>query len=102
MFFGSTSEFQALLKQVPASATAVVIRMDKMHYLDQSGLYAIEDALVELRKNNIEVLLVAIPKQPKYMMERIGIIPNLIKKDVIFDTYFDSLHWIKQNVKNIE
>ena len=102
LFFGSTSEFQALLKQVPASATAVVIRMDKMHYLDQSGLYAIEDALVELRKNNIEVLLVAIPKQPKYMMERIGIIPNLIKKDVIFDTYFDSLHWIKQNVKNIE
>lgn len=102
LFFGSTSEFQVLVKQIPISATAVVIRMDKMHYLDQSGLYAIEDALVELRKNNIEVVLVAIPKQPKLMMERIGIIPNLIKKDVIFDTYFESLNWIKKNIKDVE
>lgn len=101
LFFGSTSEFQALLKQVPSTATAVVIRMDKMHYLDQSGLYAIEDVLVELRKDNVDVLLVAIQEQPKLMMERIGIIPNLITEDFIFSTYFESLLWVKQNVKDV-
>ena len=44
----------------------------------------------------------AIPKQPRYMMERIDIIPNLISNDLIFDTYFESLQWIKQNVKDLK
>ena len=102
LFFGSTHEFQSLIKQIPSSATAVIIRMDKMDYLDQSGLYAIEDALVELRKENIDVLLVGIPKQPKYMMDRIGIIPDLINKEVVFESFSESMQWVKQNVKNIE
>ena len=101
LFFGSTTDFQLMISQIPDTATTVVIRMDKMSYLDQSGLYAIEDALIELYKRNIVVLLVNIHKQPIYMMERIGIIPEFIKKDHIFKNFGDCLVWIKENVEDI-
>lgn len=101
LFFGSTDEFQSLIKQIPDTATCIVIRMDKMEYLDQSGLYAIEDVLIDLKNNNKNVLLVGLPKQPKYMMQRIDIIPDLIAKEFIFDSFNDCLDWIKTNVKDV-
>ncbi|WBX71447.1 SulP family inorganic anion transporter [Tenacibaculum retecalamus] len=100
LFFGSTSDFQALAKQIPNTASKVVIRMGRMQYIDQSGLYALEDMLVDLEKNGVTVLLVDVLKQPRYMMERIDIIPDLISEDHIFDTFNDCLSWVKLNVSN--
>jgi sulfate permease, SulP family len=100
LFFGSTSDFQALMKQIPKTAKTVVIRMDKMDYLDQSGLYAIEDVLFELNSENKNVLLVNISKQSRYMMERIGIIPELIKPEFIFENIDACLNWIKKNIND--
>tara|TARA_B110000238_G_scaffold16105_1_gene15751 strand:- start:7 stop:144 length:138 start_codon:yes stop_codon:yes gene_type:complete len=40
-----------------------------MNYIDQSGLYALEDILVDLAKKNIKIALVNIPNQPLLMME---------------------------------
>ncbi len=100
LFFGSTSEFQALSKQIPSTARTVVIRLGRMQYMDQSGLYAMEDVLVDLRKQNINVLMVNLLKQPRYMMERIDIIPNLIPKEHIFKDFDTCLKWIKENVKD--
>jgi SulP family sulfate permease len=100
LFFGSTSDFQELSKQIPKTASTVIIRMGKVSYLDQSGLYAMEDVLVDLCNKKIKVLLVNIPNQPKYMLERIDIIPDLIPKNQIFTNFKECLVWIKENVKN--
>jgi SulP family sulfate permease len=100
LFFGSTSDFQQLASQIPDSAAAVVIRMGRMQYMDQSGLYAMEDVLVDLAKREIRVVMVDVLEQPKYMMERIDIIPDLIPHDQIFATFKECLHWIKENVKD--
>ena len=50
MFFGSTSDFQALAQQIPDTASTVVIRLDRMQYMDQSGLYAMEDMIARFKK----------------------------------------------------
>ncbi len=98
LFFGSTSDFQALMKQIPDCASTVVIRMDRMQYIDQTGLYVLEDALIELSKQDKTVLLVDVLKQPRYLLERIDIVPDLIPNDRIFDNFKDCTTWIKQNV----
>ena len=85
LFFGSTSEFQALAAKIPESANAVVFRMSKMTYLDQSGLYAIEDVVIGLRARNVDVYFINIDEQPRYMMERVKLIPDLIDEKHIFD-----------------
>ena len=100
LFFGSTSDFQQLAKQIPSTAKTVVIRLGRMQYMDQSGLYAMEDVLVDLKKQNINVLFVNLLKQPRYMMERIGIIPELIPTQHIFKDFNSCLHWIKTNVED--
>ena len=100
LFFGSTSYFQQLVNQIPDSTTTIIIRMGRMQYIDQSGLYALEDVLVDLVKAGKKVLLVKIVNQPRYMMERIDIIPDLIPEDQIFDDFKDCLAWVKEDIKN--
>ncbi|NQX86504.1 MAG: SulP family inorganic anion transporter [Flavobacteriaceae bacterium] len=100
LFFGSTSEFKALSQQIPATATNVIIRLDRMQYMDQSGLYAMEDVIQDLKTKNVDVLFVGLLKQPRYMMERIDIIPDFIPEQRIFETFDDCLFWIKDNVKD--
>lgn len=97
LFFGFTSEFQQLAKQIPDTASIVVIRMDRMSYLDQSGLYALEDILVDLRNTGKTTLFVNPQNQPQFMMERIDIIPDLISQDYIFCDFESCLQWLKQH-----
>ena len=100
LFFGSTSEFQALSQQIPSSAKTVIMRLGRMQYMDQSGLYAMEDMLQDLKKKDVEVLFVNLLKQPRYMMERIDIIPDFIPKEHIFKNFDTCVQWVKQNVKD--
>ncbi|MBT8308093.1 MAG: SulP family inorganic anion transporter [Maribacter sp.] len=100
LFFGTTSEFQALADQIPSTASYVIIRLGRMQYMDQSGLYAMEDVLQELNKKNITVLFVNLLRQPRYMMERIDIIPDFIPEEHIFDTFKECVKWIKEHVNN--
>ena len=97
LFFGSTSDFQVLIKQIPDSASTIVIRMDRMQYMDQTGLYVLEDIIVDLKKQGKNILFVDVLKQPLYMMERIRMIPQLIAKEHIFENFDDCLRWIKKH-----
>ena len=87
LFFGSTSEFEQLYKQIPEGAKTVVIRLSRMQYMDQTGLYVMEDTLQDLRVRGVDVIFVGLLKQPRYMMERIDIIPDFIPKERIFKSF---------------
>jgi len=103
LFFGSTSNFQQLTKQIPDSASVVIMRLGRMQYMDQSGLYAMEDMLQDLKKRNVHALFVGLLQQPRYMMERIDIIPDFISEECIFKSFDDCVTWIKEhNLKELE
>jgi len=99
LFFGTTSDFQQLAKQIPDTAKAVIIRLGRMQYMDQSGLYAMEDILVDLVGGGVKVLFINPQKQPLYMMRRIDIVPDLVPNEQIFDSFDNSVIWIKENIK---
>lgn len=94
LFFGSTSDFQQLANQIPDTASVVIMRLERMQYVDQSGLYVMEEIVLDLRKKNIKVLFVGLLKQPRYMMERIDIIPDLVSEDCIFINFEDSIEFV--------
>ena len=99
IFFGSTSFIQGLAKQIPDEASHVILRMDRVPYIDQSGLYILEDVLLSLEKKNVHVLIVDVQQQPMYLMRSIDIIPDLIPEIHIFESFRDCTSWI---IKNIE
>lgn len=102
LFFGSTSDFQNLAAQIPDTASMVIIRLGRMQYMDQSGLYVMEDMLLDLKNKNIDVLFVNLLEQPRYMMERIDIIPDVVPEDRIFKDFKECMVWIKENVNGKE
>lgn len=94
LFFGFTSEFVNISKQIPKTASILIIRMDKVPFIDQSGLFALEDVLLDLYQKEIEILMVGIQSQPKYLMKMIGIIGELIPEERIFDRFANCREFI--------
>ena len=95
LFFGSTDGFQKLAKTIPQEANTILFRFDRMEYIDQSGLYALEDLLVDLSKQNKIIYFIHLPKQPRYMMEHIGLLPKLVPVSNVFERLPDFLNHIK-------
>ena len=98
LFFGVTGEIKALTDQIPETCTHLIMQMEKVPYLDMSGVYTLEDIFLELSKKDIVPLLVNVKEQPRYMMERINLIPELIQEDHIFDSNFGVMKWVKKHV----
>ena len=101
LFFGYTAEFLSLSKQIPDHAQLVIIRMSRMPYMDQSGLYPLEDVLIDLKQKEILPLLVGVQPQPQYLMRSVGLINKLIPEHHIFKTFSESRQWIRDHQNRI-
>ena len=97
LFFGNINDFKELAHKIPETSTHVVIRMDKVPYVDQSGLFALEDVLIDMVKNNIKILMVGLNTEPQLRMEAINIIPDLVPNELLFENFSDCLTYIKEN-----
>jgi len=101
LFFGFTSEFINISKQIPQTASIVIIRMSRVPYIDQSGLFALEDVLMELNEKKILTLMVGVQSQPKYLMKSIGILGTLIPEEQTFENFDDCRKYIILKQDNI-
>jgi len=95
-FFGFTSAFQGMIRNLDENICALIIRMDRVPHMDQSGLYAMEEAILDLTRRGVTVLLTGLDTQPSDMLKSINVIPGLVPQEQIFDKFEDSIHWLKQ------
>jgi SulP family sulfate permease len=101
LFFANTSAFQELATEIPDTATHLILKLRFVTYIDQSGLYALEDLILQLHKDGVKVLLVKLLDQPRMMMENIDIIPDLIPEEFIFENFEGVVAYITENVKDL-
>ena len=99
LFFGFTSHFQNEVKNIPDEIKALIIRMERVPYIDQSGLYALENAILDLEKKGVMVVLIDVDEQPLDKLKSIDIIPDLISQEHIFDNVEESFNFIKNELK---
>lgn len=102
LFFGFTSHFQKLASELDDDIKALVIRMDRVPHIDQSGLYTFEDVLFQLQKKGVNLLLVGLQTQPHDKLLSIGIIPNLVPEDQVFERVEDGFQWLKSRLGKTE
>ena len=102
LFFGYISDFNTLASNIPKDCSLVVFRLDKVSYIDQSGLYAVEDLLIELSQKKVDYVFVGIQEQPLILMRSIGIVNDLISDDSIFNTFRECSSWLKQRLNGID
>ncbi len=98
LFFGSTSEIQELAKEIPDSATHVIIRMGEVPYMDQSGTYTMEEILLELNQKDVHPMFEGLQEQPNAIMASIDIIPDLVPNECLFDDFKDAMIYIREHV----
>ena len=99
LFFGFTSYFKDQIQLLPDDIKAVIFRMDRVPYIDQSGLYTLEDIIFDLRAKNIEVILVGLQEQPSDMLKKVDVIPDLVPEDDLFTTIDESFAYLKEKLK---
>ena len=98
LFFGFTAYFKAQVKKIDDEVEALIIRLDKVPYIDQSGLYALEDAIFDLCQRDIKVLLVNVEGQPMDMLRAIDLIPDLVPEEQIFPTVKGAFDFLQKEL----
>lgn len=101
LFFGFASRFQDMVKALP-DIEVVVIRMDKVPYVDQSGLYAMEEAILDLRRLDIAVVFTNLHGQPLDMFKRINLVPGLVPQDHSFPDFKSCTAWLEAYLRDSE
>ncbi len=99
VFFGSITGFKSVMQDIPADAKIVIIRMKNVPFMDQSGLYAMEAAIKELRDRGTQVLMTIVQPQPKYMLNSTGVIPELVAEDCVFKTFEDCTDYLRKTLE---
>ncbi|GMN09649.1 SulP family inorganic anion transporter [Croceitalea sp. MTPC9] len=94
LFFGFTSHFQEQVKNIDDDIKVLVIRMDRVPYVDQSGIYALENAILDLTLKKIKVVITGLQEQPRELLEGIDIIPDLVPENQVFPHIEDSFGWV--------
>jgi SulP family sulfate permease len=94
LFFGFASRFQEMIKALP-DVKVVVMRMDKVPFVDQSGLYAMEDAVMDLQALGIKVVFTDLHGQPLDMFEMFNLIPGLVDREYNFHNFQECSKWLE-------
>ncbi len=90
IFFGFTAHFKQMMRALP-EVSVVIFRMKSVPSIDQSGMYALEDAILELQSKGITVFISGMQKQPRAMLQNINLIPNLVSENHIFSHFKEAI-----------
>lgn len=86
IFFGFTAYFSKLMSEMP-HVNIIIFRMENVPYIDQSGIYALEDAMFEFNKRGVVVLVAGMQKQPLGILTKIKFIPELLPHERLFKDF---------------
>lgn len=99
LFFGFASKFSEMIERIP-DTERVILQMDRVPYIDQSGLYALEDGIKSLNDRNIKVVFSELQKQPNNMMKRFNLIPDLVAMDECYCSLTDAVRTLSENIND--
>ena len=90
LFFGFASQFLDIARQAAVQSKLLVLRMDRISYMDQTGVYALEDALTRLNAAGVRVLVVGLSVAQTDLLEKLQVIPAIVPESDLFSD-FDAL-----------
>jgi sulfate permease, SulP family len=86
LFFGFARGFLDIAARA-AGGRLLVLRMDRVKLMDQSGAYALHDAIVDLTSSGMRVVLVGLPLAERDILEAIHVIPELVSTKDLFANF---------------
>jgi SulP family sulfate permease len=89
-FFGAVENFERALHETNTDSGTVVIRMRWVPFIDITGLQSLEEAIVELHKRGVRVMLTGANARVEGKLEKAGII-ELVGREHFFKTFAEAM-----------
>jgi len=86
LFFGFAGHFLDLSRQL-TEGRLLILRMDHISYMDQTGIYALQDALTELKESGLRVLIVGISIAHLDILQKFRVVPDVVPNEDIFENF---------------
>jgi SulP family sulfate permease len=83
LFFGNVAEFGDLRSAIPTEARKVEIDLTDVPFFDQSGVYALEEAVLDLSIDGREVSIIGLDGAQRSQLEAVRFIPNVVPAERI-------------------
>ncbi|MGP0566673.1 MULTISPECIES: SulP family inorganic anion transporter [unclassified Nitrospina] len=83
LFFGFAMTFQDIAKQFQG-IRIVILKMKEVPFIDQTGLFAMEEVVLDLKSRGITVFICGLQDQPRDMLMKIDMIPSLVPERFLF------------------
>ena len=100
IFFGFSNEFTDLVMQVPETASHVILRMSRVPYMDQSGVYALEKMIDGYKNRGVQVIICGVTTQVNRLIHRMNLVPGLVPDSQVFKTFTEAIDYVEENVAN--
>lgn len=97
IFFGVAAKILDRLNKIPKDAEVIIFRMKRVPFIDQSGLYALEEVIKEMQQMNITVVLTMTQAQPLYLFNKNKFIPSIIPEKYMFENIEECAKWLKKH-----
>ena len=96
MFFGFAQSFQQVLQELP-DVNHVILRLKRVPFVDQTGAYALEEAIRVLKARGVTVLISGLQEQPADLLRRLRIIPDGISEEHTFSSFEETIAWLQDH-----
>lgn len=95
LFFGFAEQFQKHCESI-VNTSFIVLRMEQVPFLDQSGLVTLESVIEDWQKKKITVFIAGANPFVLKSMEKVKIIPNVISRQNCYEDFENCLAFIQQ------
>ena len=89
-FFGAVENFERALHEAQTDSGTVIIRLRWVPFIDITGLQSLEEAIVELHKRGVRVMLTGANARVEGKLKRAGIL-NLVGSENFFKTFAEAM-----------
>ena len=96
LFFGFAQSFQQVLQELP-DVNHVILRLKRVPFVDQTGAYALEEAIRVLKARGVTVLISGLQEQPADLLRRLRIIPDGISEEHTFSSFEETIAWLQDH-----
>jgi SulP family sulfate permease len=86
LFFGFASQFLDLSRALTAGEL-LVLRMDRISYMDQTGIYALQESLTNLKRSGLQVVVVGITLAHLDILRTFQVVPHVVAEEDIFKDF---------------
>ena len=95
LFFGFVTGFRDLVQDLP-DIHLLVIRMELVPFIDQSGVYALESSIEELHDAKVVVAISGMNKEASDMLHKMKVVPQLVPERLIFENFHECSKWLQE------